>query len=207
MFKFRILALVAAGLLALVGGGSALAAHGGDPNAGDVWVDNVGQAAGPGHEMDPHLSCQDINLWGAGLSDGSGAFSIYGWPPSGGKEVDYSGTWSYDGATGGDQVIATISIYNLIEAAQANGDSAAHNGYHFKLEVSQDPHKFKTFWVACSTLPPKPSPPSSTQNGTRRTRATHHRRVRQHRRRRQSRRHRSARRISRPPKTARGFTG
>ena len=41
-------------------------------NAGDVWVDNVGQPSGPGHEQDPHLMCADINLWGNGLADASG---------------------------------------------------------------------------------------------------------------------------------------
>src|SRR5205085_7778499 len=114
MLKFRMLALAAAGLLALFAGGSALAAAGGDPNSGDVWVDNVGQPAGPGHEMDPHLSCQDINLWGAKLADSSGSFSILGWPPSGSKEVDYSGTWNYDVATGGDQIIAKIPVASLV---------------------------------------------------------------------------------------------
>jgi hypothetical protein len=156
--------------------------------------------SGPGHEMDPHLGCQDINLWGAGLADGSGTFTVNGWPPSGGKEVDYSGSWSYDSAQGGDQILATISISTLIGTAQANGDHAAHNGYHFKLDFVQDPQKHKTFWVDC---PSSFTPTSSTHHTTRHTRhrlSAHHRRHRL----------RHSRRISRRPRRARrtrGFTG
>src|SRR5436305_7639089 len=118
MLKFRMLALAAAGLLALFAGGSALAAAGGDPNSGDVWLDNVGQPAGPGHEMDPHLACQDINMWADKLADSSGSYTIDGWPPSGSQEVDYSGTWSYSQSQGGDQVIAVINVQQLIANAQ-----------------------------------------------------------------------------------------
>src|SRR5436305_12591321 len=103
MWKLRLGILSACGVFALATGATALAASGGDSNAGDVWLDNVGQPAGPGHEMDPRLACQDINLWGDKLADSSGTFTINGWPPSGGKEVDYSGTWSYDPSQGGDQ--------------------------------------------------------------------------------------------------------
>src|SRR5947209_8693273 len=104
MWKLRFCVLAAIGLFALGtsapawasnGGGNSshasnnsaqgnnTSAQGGDNNAGDVWVDNVGQPAGPGHEMDPHLACQDINLWGNGLSDSSGTYTISGWQPSG----------------------------------------------------------------------------------------------------------------------------
>src|SRR5947209_11101216 len=114
MTKLRISLLAAIGLLAFLAGAPALAASGGDSNSGDVWLDNVGQPAGPGHEMDPHLACQDINLWGAGLADSSGMFTINGWPPSGSKEADYSANWSYDTGQGGDQIVATISIAKLI---------------------------------------------------------------------------------------------
>src|SRR5438445_393689 len=111
--KFRIAGAVAASLVLSVAG-SALAAQAGDSNAGDVWTDNVGQPAGPGHEQDAHLACQDINLWGSGLADSSGSFTIDGWPPSGSKEQDYAGTWSYDPTTGGDQVVAVINVAQLI---------------------------------------------------------------------------------------------
>src|SRR5437588_7115584 len=124
MFKLRITGLATAALVALCAGGSAIAASGGDSNAGDVWLDNVGQPAGPGHEMDPHLACQDINLWGDKLADSSGSFTINGWPPSGSTEVDYSGSWSYDSSQCGDQVVARISIDTLIANALSNGDSA-----------------------------------------------------------------------------------
>jgi hypothetical protein len=140
---------------------SASAASGGDSNAGDVWLDNVGQPAGPGHEMDPHLSCTNINLWGAGLADGSGTFAIDGWPPSGSQEQDYSGTWSYSGS--GTQVIAVINVQTLINQAAANGDKPAAQGYHFKLDFSQDPQKHKTFWIKC---PAPTSSPGSTPSST-----------------------------------------
>jgi hypothetical protein len=198
MLKLRVLALAAAGLLVLFVSGSALAARGGDPNAGDVWLDNAGQPSGPGHEMDSHLGCQDINLWGAKLADGSGTFTINGWPPSGAKEVDYSGTWSYDSSKGGSQVVATISVARLITTARSNGDSAAHKGFHFKLDFSQDPHKHKTFWVSCT---------NSTTFTTTSSRRSRHRAA-NHRRTRAGARHRRRHRISRRPRsTARGFTG
>lgn len=215
MFKLRMPALVLAGLLALGGAaGSALASSGGDSNAGDVWLDNVGQPAGPGHEMDPHLACQDINMWAAGLADSTGAFAIDGWPPSGHKAVDYSGNWSYDTTQGGDQVAATISINTLIATAQSNGDRPAHNGYHFKLDFAQDPQKHKTFWVDCPasftpSLASNSQKPSSQRS---RSTATHRHRTRQRTATRHSRRHTRARhrrrhRISRRPRTSRGFTG
>lgn len=149
----------------------------GDSNAGDVWVDNVGQPPGPGHEMDPHLACQDINLWGSGLADTSGTFAIAGWPPSGSKKVDYSGTWTYNHTSGrksGDQVIAVIPIASLLAGAQKNGDTPTKQGYHFKLNLIQDPQKHKTFWVSCTsasgsqTTPTggQTSPTSSTQTST-----------------------------------------
>jgi hypothetical protein len=159
MRKLRICVAGVIGAVTLAGAGAALGATGGDPNAGDVWVDNVGQPAGPGHEMDPHLGCQDINLWGAGLADSSGAFTIDGWPPSGTKQQAYTGSWSYPGS--GTQVIAVIDVQMLIAGAAANGDQPSSQGYHFKLEFSQDPQKHKTFWVNC----PPPSA-SGTQGQT-----------------------------------------
>jgi hypothetical protein len=140
----------------------AMAASGGDANAGDVWVDNVGQPAGPGHEMDPHLACQDINLWGDKLADSSGSYTIDGWEPSGSQEVDYSSSWSYNTSQGGDQVISVINVQQLIATAQANGDTPAAQGYHFKLDFSQDPQKHKTFWIDC----PAPSNSSTSSSST-----------------------------------------
>jgi hypothetical protein len=218
MFKLRMSALVLTGLLAVLGGGagSALAAKGGDSNSGDVWLDNVGQPAGPGHEMDPHLACQDINMWAAKLADSSGTFTIDGWPPSGSKEVDYSGSWNYDTTQAGDQVVATISIDTLIATAQANGDSPAHNGYHFKLDFTQDPHKHKTFWVDCPASF-TPSLTTSSHNGSSpgsrpTTRSGHRTRHRTTTRRRTTtrtttRHHRRRHRISRRARRSRGFTG
>jgi len=132
--------------------GVAMAAQGGDSNRGDVWLDNVGQPAGPGHEMDPHLQCVDINLWGANMGDPMGTYIIDGWPPSGHMEQDYppSGraTWHYSGGKQ-PQGMLVIPVRTLIADAVANGDTPAHQGYHFKLQLSQDPQKHKTFWVDC----------------------------------------------------------
>ena len=168
MRKLRFCAVAAGGLMLFAAGPAALASSGGKGNAGDVWLDNVGQAAGPGHEMDPHLACQDINLWGDGLADASGTYTISGWPPSGKQEQDYPATgtasWTYDTATGGDQVVSVISVQTLIQNAQANGDTpSGGQGYHFQLEFSQDPQKHKTFWVNCTS---PPSPPVSGSSGS-----------------------------------------
>jgi len=131
----------------------AMAASGGDSNRGDVWLDNVGRPAGPGHEMDPHLGCTDINLWGANMGDASGTYIIDGWPPSGHMEQDYPpagrATWHYS-AGKQPQVISVISVRTLIADAVANGDTPSHQGYHFKLQLTQDPQKHKTFWVNCA---------------------------------------------------------
>ena len=159
--------LIGAGIA--MSGASALAAAGG--NSGDVWGDTVGQPAGPGHEMDPHLPCADINLWGAKLADGSGTYSIDGWPPSGSQEQVYASSWTYSAAQGGTQVISVISVSTLIASGAALGDTPqSQQGYHFKLEFSQDPQKHKTFWVNCPAPStghptPTPSPASSPTPG------------------------------------------
>ncbi|TMC47378.1 MAG: hypothetical protein E6J20_19815 [Chloroflexi bacterium] len=111
--------------------GTVPAAATGNNNSGDAWVDNVDQPPGPGHEMDPHLACADINLWGAGMADPSGTFTIDGWPPSGSQEQDFpaSGTaaWTYNQAAGGSQIMAVIPVKTLTANAIANGD-APQNG-------------------------------------------------------------------------------
>ena len=156
----------------------AFAASSGDDNKGDVWVDNVGQPSGPGHENDPHLACADINIWGDKMADPSGTFTIDGWDPSGSGAGDQAwpgtkanpgtATWTYDQSTGGSQVIAVINVHTLIANAVANGDTAqAQQGYHFKLQLSQDPQKHKVFWVNCAAPASSPpaSPPSSPGGG------------------------------------------
>jgi hypothetical protein len=130
---------------------------GGSNNRGDVWTDNVGQQSGPGHEQDVHLQCADINLWGAGMAEASGTYTIDSWQPSGSGEQVYSSTWSYDLSKGGSQPMSVIDVHKLVAAAAANGDKPVNaQGYHFKLELSQNPQKHKTFWVNCSapTTPP-----------------------------------------------------
>lgn len=144
--------------LAIVIPGAALASSGGDNNRGDFWVDTVGEPAGPGHEMDPHLPCANINLWGDKMADAGGGYLIDGWSPSGEKELAYSSQWAYDGGAGGDQVMDVINVQTLIANAVANGDAPVNKqGFHFKIALSQDPKKFKTFWVKCSV----PAPPGS----------------------------------------------
>lgn len=147
-------AAVGLGLAALLTATAAGPAFAGQKNAGDVWLDNVGQPPGPGHEHDPHLACADINLWGNGLADGGGSYIIDGWPPSGSMEQVYSSSWIYDTTTGGDQITSVISVSQLIANAVAGGDiPQAQQGYHFKLQFSQDPQKHKTFWVNCPAPP------------------------------------------------------
>ena len=150
--------------LAVVVPGAALAASGGDNNRGDAWVDSVGEPPGPGHEMDPHLPCLNINLWGDKMADPGGSYKIYGWSPSGTKGLAYSSNWSYNQNSGGSQVMDVIDVQQLIAAAVANGDAPVNSqGFHFKLALSQDPHKFKTFWVKCGIpAPPVTGPPTGT---------------------------------------------
>jgi hypothetical protein len=222
MWKMRVAGMAVGVLLAVGTVAPAAASQGGDSNAGDVWTDNVGQPAGPGHEQDPHLACQDINLWGSGLADSSGTFTIDGWQPSGSQEQDYSGTWSYDSSQGGDQVVAVINVSQLISEAQANGDAPKNSqGYHFKLQLAQDPQKSKTFWVNCpagssSTTAQTTGSSSSTTGSTAAsptatstapTSAVKGTKVKRHRRRHLRRHHRKlAHRALRARRSA-GFTG
>ncbi|MHB1894429.1 MAG: DUF7507 domain-containing protein [Candidatus Dormibacteria bacterium] len=159
----------------------------GDSNQGDVWVDGYSAAsapvaaAGPGHEMDPHLGCPlYIILWGSGLADSSGIYTVDGWSPSGSGTGDYghpgykqdqawphdqahagTATWTYNTSAGGTQEISYIPILTstLVANALANHDQAVNGeGLHFKLQFVQDPQKHKTFWVNCPGL----TPPTTT---------------------------------------------
>jgi len=166
LVRLRTYALAAVAC-ACVAPGAAMAAAGGDNNRGDFWVDNVGQPPGPGHEMDPHLACADINVWGDKMADAGGAYRIDGWPPSGQKAKAYASNWTYAAGQGGDQVMDVIDVKTLIANAVANGDAPINKqGFHFKIALSQDPHKFKTFWVDCK-LPDKPvDTPQGPQQGS-----------------------------------------
>ncbi|MHB8332339.1 MAG: hypothetical protein ACYDEA_09125, partial [Candidatus Dormibacteria bacterium] len=159
----------------------------GDSNQGDVWVDGYSAAsapvaaAGPGHEMDPHLGCPlYIILWGSGLADSSGIYTVDGWSPSGSGTGDYghprykqdqawpqtqanpsTAAWTYNTSAGGTQEISYIPILTstLVANALANHDQAVNGeGLHFKLQFVQDPQKHKTFWVNCPGL----TPPTTT---------------------------------------------
>ena len=152
------------------------AAASGD-NRGDVWLDTVTQTDQTGHEHDPHLPCNDINLWAASVNDSSGPFTIQGWPPSGAgsSEIDYSATWNYDTSKGGSQIVAVINVQTLTANATASGDTAQpQQGLHFKLDV-EDPRsggsmgddKYKTFWINCTSSTPTATPggtPTPTQS-------------------------------------------
>jgi plastocyanin len=164
--RSRLLALCAAlslGLMGTFGVVASMSTSALAKNAGDTWVDNVGQPAGPGHEMDPHLACTDINLWGNGMTDSSGSYTIDSWSPSGHHEQVYSGTWNYNTAQGGDQIMDVIHVATLIANAKANGDAPVNKqGFHFKLELSQGPQKTKTFWVNCTGTSTVASPALAT---------------------------------------------
>src|SRR2546422_11610723 len=90
-------ALILAAAAAIAAPMVPFAASGGDSNRGDVWLDIVGQPAGPDHEMDPHLACADINPWGANMGDAAGGFTIDGWRPSGHQEQGYPARGSASG--------------------------------------------------------------------------------------------------------------
>jgi hypothetical protein len=82
------------------------------------------------------------------------------YPPSG------RATWHYS-AGKQPQVISVISVHTLIADAVANGDTPSHQGYHFKLQLSQDPQKHKTFWVNCPVSSPGGTPtPTPTPRPT-----------------------------------------
>ena len=122
----------------------------GDSNAGDIWVDNAGNPPGPGHEMDPHLACGTIDLWGSKLADSGGTYTIDSWPPSGSQNAVMSSTWSYNTSQGGTQLLDTFSGQTLVNDAVAAGATASNQGFHFKIQFDQDPQKHKTFWINCS---------------------------------------------------------
>jgi hypothetical protein len=162
--RVAVSACLAAGALAtaagvLVTSTGASAAQGGGPNKGDVWLDNVGQPSGPGHEHDPHLACQDINLWGDKMAINHDKYTIDGWSPSGSKEQVYQGFWVYNRHDGGPQVLDVIDVTKLVDNATAAGDAPVNaQGLHFKLQFVQLPQKHKTFWVDCAGSTPTPTP-------------------------------------------------
>lgn len=125
----------------------------GNPNAGDVWVDSVGNPSGPGHEMDPHLPCRNINIFGARLADMGGLYQVDSIPPSqprGEHTVVYRSHWKYNTPKTDSEIISVIDVHLLIANARAAGAAPINRqGYHFKLDVTQDPQKHKTFWVDC----------------------------------------------------------
>jgi len=143
-------------------------------NKGDVWVDTVGSNDGP--EMDPHLPCADVAVWGMKLNDSSGPFAVQGWEPSGtgASDIDFSGTWTFDTSSDAMQQIAVIDVQTLINTAVANGDVAQpQQGFHFKLDL-EDPRtgnsvgddKYKVFWVNCTGTSSTPTPTATVSGST-----------------------------------------
>jgi hypothetical protein len=159
-------ALATAAGLVVTAGGAAAASHSTKNNKGDVWLDNVGQPPGPGHEHDPHLACADINIWGDKLSINHSKYEIDGWSPSGSKERVYHGYWVYNRHDGGAQILDVIDVNQLVASATAKGDAPVNGqGLHFKLQFAQLPQKHKTFWVDCGETSPTPTPTDSTPAG------------------------------------------
>jgi hypothetical protein len=99
-------------------------------------------------------------------SDGSSALSLPAMV-NGDADVTNNGTWTYSappttiskqGKTGGYQVMDIIDVSALVHNAQLiNPDPHDIQGYHFKLQYTQDPQKHKTFWVKCQETPPPPA--------------------------------------------------
>jgi hypothetical protein len=100
-------------------------------------------------------------------SNGSSALSLPAMI-NGDADVSNNGAWKYSqtpttlskqGKVGGYQVMDIIDVSALVHNAQLiNPDPHDIQGYHFKLQFSQDPQKHKTFWVKCAA-PTVPTPP------------------------------------------------
>lgn len=134
---------------ALVAGGRVAAA-----NAGDIYVRNVSDAHQPGHQTDPRLGCEDIDLMADRPAHDHGTFTIDGEPPSGSGNQDYPASggapWSYPAGGSGTQVVAEIPVQTLIANAQRNGDAPVDvRGYHFRIGLVEDQSRHRTFWVGC----------------------------------------------------------
>jgi hypothetical protein len=139
-------------------------------------------------DHNPHLPCANIEVMGKDMADGSSNYSIDYWPPTGDKGgvygknsngssaltmvppmtnsgvVGHNGAWVYSAAKGGYQVMDIIDVGVLVANAQAiNPDPHDIQGYHFKLQYTQDPQKHKTFWVKCPT--PTTPPPTTDCDG------------------------------------------
>ncbi|TMD96208.1 MAG: hypothetical protein E6I76_08380 [Chloroflexi bacterium] len=135
-------------------------------NSGDIFIQSAGAGAPSGHATDPHLSCADIDLWGAGLADPSSTFTIAGAPPSGSDETVYSASWSYSSAVADPQIIAVVPVATLISDAAAAGDTPqANGGYHFKIDFTQNSQKATTFWIDCPAPSGDPGTGSTGSGG------------------------------------------
>jgi hypothetical protein len=107
-------------------------------------------------------------------SNGSSALSLPGMI-NGDDDVTNNGAWQYSstpttaskqGKVGGYQVMDIIDVSALVHNAQLiNPDPHDIQGYHFKLQFSQDPQKHKTFWVKCAA-PSTPTPPPGPATGS-----------------------------------------
>lgn len=115
-----------------------------DSNHGDDWVDVPGRLEEPGHEMDSHLPCGLLDIYGSFDADAGGTFTISSWPPTGDRSLALSGVWNYSGPSRTTQVVASFSL-------KSPG--------HYRLTLDQDPVKHKTFWVEC------PPPPGGGSGG------------------------------------------
>ncbi len=135
-------------------------------NKGDIWLNNVGSMADPGHV--PHLQFADIAMLAKYPGGSGGTFEIVAWQPTGdNKSVVYSGNWTYDQSGPDIQQIATISINTLYANTVALGFTAhPKQGFHYKMYCSLGKHdKMKEFWVEGApvvTASPTPTPTSTT---------------------------------------------
>jgi uncharacterized repeat protein (TIGR01451 family) len=139
-------ALIAVGVLVLPGSA--------DNNKGDTWLTDS-PAVITGHAHEPHLECGTIYMHGSAL-DPSGTYEISSIPGTGHDVVVVTGTWTTP-VTG--DVITTFSGSAVVAAAIALDGAVANpqQGYHFKLTLSQDGVKHKTFWVKCDETPAAPT--------------------------------------------------
>ena len=110
-------------------------------NAGDIWVDQAGTPAGPGHENDPQLSaCSAVTVWGAGMADGGGTLTIESIPPTpAGHSLTLS--WGFPGGRAPRPLVTVDAV------ALEVGLTPAGHGDHFRVVLEQDPRKSKDFWL------------------------------------------------------------
>jgi hypothetical protein len=133
---------------------------------GRSWVATVGTVVRPRHAEHSRLPCDDIALWGRGLDRASGGYQVFSEEPTGRDQTVLEGTWRYDEAKGGRQVVATISGAAVDSGIGALGAVPREpDGFHVAVRVPGAHPNETHFWIAAcpaaAAAPPAPPPPRS----------------------------------------------